>query len=288
MTSKGSLVPYNAGDFTPPSFSIPQPLGRSLYFTKQVDQTSIAELSQRIIEINEADRFLERVYPVIGQTYRPAPIKIYIDSYGGHVYQCFGLLSLMDCSVTPIHTIVTGTAMSCGFMIAIHGHRRFCYENSTLMYHQVSSGAIGEVRHMEERMEESKRLQTMIEEMTLRRTRMTPELLESVYRSKKDLYLHADDALKYACVDDVIRSTRAPFADPNKPAAATVAEGAVSATKVATESFVVAATTPVSAFDTAPVLDKKVVKKKTVKRKAAPKAVRKKITPAERKSKSFY
>lgn len=204
--------PVNAGsDYTPPSFSIPQPLGRSLYFTKQVDQSSIAELSQRIIEINEADRFLERVYPVIGQTYNPAPIKIYIDSYGGYVYQCFGLLSLMDTSKTPIHTIVTGTAMSCGFMIAIHGHKRFCYDNSTLMYHQVSSGVIDSVRGMEERLVESKRLQTMIEGMTLRRTGMTRNQLEEIYTTKKDLYLPAEEALKLGCVDQIIRSDRADY-----------------------------------------------------------------------------
>lgn len=200
----------------PTTFSIPQPQSRSLYFTKQVDQSSIADISQRIIEINEGDRFLELIYTALGQSYTPAPIKIYIDSYGGYVYQCFGLLSLMDTSKTPIHTYVTGTAMSCGFMIAIHGHKRFCYDNSTLMYHQVSGGAFGQVKSMEESVVEAKRLQESIEKMTLRRTNMTKAQLQSIYDSKIDLYMDAQTSLENGCVDEIIESDRVAFAAPSK------------------------------------------------------------------------
>lgn len=200
-------------ELTPATFNLPSPMARSLYFTKQVDQASIAELSQKLIEINEADRFLERIYPALGQTYTPAPIKIFIDSYGGYVYQCFGLLSLMDISKTPIHTYVTGTAMSCGFMIAIHGHHRYCYENSTLMYHQVSSGSSGSLRTMEERLTETKRLQDMIERMTLNRTCMEKTFLNKIFENKVDLFLDAKEALKYGCVDEIIHSVRLSYSE---------------------------------------------------------------------------
>ncbi len=90
------------------------PKDRNIYFTKQVDQSSIGDLTKHIIEINEDDKHLKKVYSVYGIEYKPKPIKIYIDSYGGAVYQCFGLLSVMERSKTPIHTIVTGCAMSCG------------------------------------------------------------------------------------------------------------------------------------------------------------------------------
>ena len=129
--------------------NLPLPKKRDLFFNKQVDQNSIGDLTQKIIEINQDDEHLKKVYSIYNLKYNPDPIKIYIDSYGGQVYQCFGLLSVIERSETPIHTIVTGCAMSAGFMILISGHRRFAHKLSTPLYHQVSSGAIGTVKEME-------------------------------------------------------------------------------------------------------------------------------------------
>ena len=143
--------------------NLPLPKKRDLFFTKQVDQSSIGELTQKIIEINQDDDHLKKVYSIYNLKYQPDPIKIYIDSYGGAVYQCFGLLSVIERSETPIHTIVTGCAMSCGFLISISGHKRFGYPKSTYLYHQVSSGAYGTAKDMEEEFIETMRLQKMIE-----------------------------------------------------------------------------------------------------------------------------
>ena len=61
------------------------PKNRDLFFTKQVDQSSIGELTQKIIEINQDDEHLKKLYKVYGLDYNPEPIKLYIDSYGGLV-----------------------------------------------------------------------------------------------------------------------------------------------------------------------------------------------------------
>ena len=42
--------------------NLPLPKKRDLFFTKQVDQSSIGELTQRIIEINQDDEHLKKVY----------------------------------------------------------------------------------------------------------------------------------------------------------------------------------------------------------------------------------
>lgn len=180
------------------------PKERNLYFTRQVDQSSIADLTQSIIEINNHDAFLMKLYPVYGLSYKPAPIKIFIDSYGGYVYQCFGLLSVMDNSKTPIHTILTGAAMSCGFMMLIHGHKRYSYKNGTAMYHQVSSGAWGKLKEMEEEIEETQRLQKKIMEMTVKRTKISLATLEENFRIKKDWFMDADTALINGVIDEII------------------------------------------------------------------------------------
>ncbi|MBM3194154.1 MAG: hypothetical protein FJZ60_00135 [Chlamydiae bacterium] len=182
-----------------------KPLTRNLFLAQQVDQDSMNALSKSILEIREHDEYLKSLYKLHDLSYEPKPIKIYIDSYGGAVYQCFGLLSIMKDKGTPVNTIVTGCAMSCGFMIAIHGAHRSVHRHGTLMYHQVSSGVWGKLKEIEEDVIETKRLQKKIEEMTLENTKITKEKLQKVYDKKRDWYLSAKDSLKWGCVDEIIQ-----------------------------------------------------------------------------------
>lgn len=180
------------------------PKERNIFFTRQVDQASIADITQKIIEINDDDRRLKKLYDIYDIEYNPKPIKIWIDSYGGSVYQCFGLLSVMKKSKTPIHTIVTGCAMSAGFMILICGHKRFAHELSTPLYHQVSSGAWGTLKELEQNIEETKRLQKMLEEIVLDKTDISRDKLKEVYEGKIDWFMSAEKALKLKVVDEII------------------------------------------------------------------------------------
>jgi len=184
--------------------SLPLPKDRYLYLPEQVNQESMHKLTESIIGINASDAHLKKLYAVHDLEYVPAPIKLHIDSYGGAVYQCFGLLGVMERSETPIHTIVTGAAMSCGFMILICGHKRFAYNLATPLYHQVSSGFIGKVQDMEEKLKETKRLQKMIEDITLEKTNISKKKLNDILKNKIDWYMSAEEALKLGVVDEII------------------------------------------------------------------------------------
>ena len=186
------------------SHNVPAPKPRALYLSTQVDQASMGMISTAILDINQNDEYIAKMCEVHGMSYNPKPITIYIDSYGGYVYQCFGLLSVMKNSKVPVHTIVTGCAMSCGFMIAISGHERYTYEKATLMYHQVSGGTHGKVKEVEEDLIEAKRLQKMIEDHTIANTGLTRKQLKENYDAKHDWFMNAKDALKYKVIDAII------------------------------------------------------------------------------------
>lgn len=183
---------------------LPNPRYRNLYLNKQVDQDSIGELTKEIININEEDEHIEKLYDVHNLAYKPKPIKIFIDSYGGSVYQCLGLISIIEKSKIPIHTIAIGAAMSAGFDILICGHKRFCYSLATIMYHQVFHRTSGETKKMEEDLIETKRLQKKMEDMVIAKTKITKEKLKEVYKSKIDWYMSARQALKYGVVDKIL------------------------------------------------------------------------------------
>lgn len=186
------------------SYDIPSPKARKLYLAAQVNQKSMNDLTKAIISINEHDRLLEKLYPAYNVEYTAPPIEIYIDSYGGAVYQCFGLLGVIEKSITPVHTIAVGAAMSCGFMILICGHKRFGYKHSTPLYHQVSTGFLGKVKDMEESLAETKRLQKKIEDITLDRTAISKKRLKEVLKNKIDWFMTAEEALDLGVIDEIL------------------------------------------------------------------------------------
>jgi ATP-dependent Clp protease protease subunit len=110
----------------------------------------------------------------------------------------------MENSKTPIHTVVTGAAMSCGFVILINGHRRLAYRHATPLYHQVSSGFFGKVKDLEEKLEETKRLQKKIEEMTLRLTKISKKKLTEILKNKVDWFMTAESALELGVIDEIV------------------------------------------------------------------------------------
>jgi ATP-dependent Clp protease protease subunit len=184
--------------------ALPSPKDRVLFLSTDVDAASMNALTKSILEINENDAHIKKTYALHDLEYTPKPIKIYIDSYGGYLYQCMGLLSVMEKSAVPVHTIVTGCAMSCGFLIAISGHKRFGYENSTYMYHQVSSGGHGKTKDLEENFMETLRLQRKIEELTARKTKIKASKLKKIYETKRDWFIESAEALKLKVIDDTM------------------------------------------------------------------------------------
>ena len=185
--------------------NLPTKKSRNIFFAKKVDQSSVNDLAKEIIEINQEDEHMIKLCAVYDIEYKRKPIIIYVDSYGGMAYQCFGLLSIMAHSKTPIHTIVTGCAMSCGFLISISGHKRYAYSTSTLLYHQVSSGTVGKVKDMEEDLIETLRLQEKVEEITIAKTKISKAKLEKIYKRKIDWFISAEEALKLGAIDEIIR-----------------------------------------------------------------------------------
>lgn len=180
------------------------PKERNLYLSQRVDQSSINSLTRSIIDIEHDDEYLKKLYAVYDLVYTPKPIKIFIDSYGGSVYQCLGLISIMDSCKTEIHTITTGCAMSAGFIIAISGHKRFGYKNSTYLYHQVSGGTNGTIKDIDDELVEMKRLQKIMEDITVAKTDISHKKLKEVYDTKIDWYINSSDALKLKVIDELL------------------------------------------------------------------------------------
>ena len=119
-------------------------------------------------------------------------------------YQIFGLISIIEKCKTPIYTIATGAAMSAGFLLLIHGNKRFAYKNASIMVHQVSDGSWGTYEKIKTDLKETKRLHDVIKKMIISKTNIKPEKLDKVFKSQKDWYLDVDQAIKLKIIDAIL------------------------------------------------------------------------------------
>jgi ATP-dependent Clp protease protease subunit len=168
-------------------------MSRLLYLTEQ-EEDGVDLIIKSILSINEEDK----------DKLDPLPIKLYINCYGGDVYPFLGLIDVIESSITPIHTITVGAAMSCAFLVALSGHKRFAYKNSTFMYHQISTGEWGTAKNLEEDLIETKRLQKLIESLIVSKTKISKKQLSEIYNNKNDWFMSSEEALKYNIIDQII------------------------------------------------------------------------------------
>ena len=172
---------------------------RTLYFSSDVSNESLADICQAIIFINKADDAARQRNP----HYVAKPIHLYINSFGGWVDEMWNLISLIEASKTPVYTYCTGYAMSAGFMIFISGHKRFISRHARLMYHQISGGSYGTYQDMKESIEESELLHRHGEEYVASHTKIPMKKLVEIRERKKDWFIRADEAIRLGCADEV-------------------------------------------------------------------------------------
>ena len=183
---------------------LPAAPNRKLFFSDDINEKSVSKIIQRIIEINEADDHLEVVYGMYGFTYTPPPIELYIDSYGGNIYQGFGIVGAIETSKTLVYTYVTGAAMSAGFLMLLAGDKRFAYPYATILYHQISNWSGGELKYLKDTFDETNRLQKQMEEFVLRRSNISKSKLKEIYEQKLDWFMSAEEALELGIIDEII------------------------------------------------------------------------------------
>lgn len=135
------------------------------------------------------------------------PIKIKISSYGGEVYELLGLLQLLKECKDKGYKIITecvGKAMSCGFALFIFGDERIASKYSSLLYHSVSTYAVGKIQDIEDELTEAKRLNEIILDMTCEQSNIPRELLEEVNKGKKDYIFSIEEVKKYNIANKII------------------------------------------------------------------------------------
>lgn len=175
---------------------------RIFYLSDNISNETIAQLNFNLIYLLNEDDENENKQ----KNYERKPIKFFINSRGGNVYDMWSLIDIMLNSKTPIYTYCTGYAMSAAFQIFLAGSRRFTSNHATFLYHQIKGGEYGKYQDVIDSKEEWEWVQNRIEEYIASRTRITTEMLKDNREHKKDWYIHITEALHLGIATDNIEN----------------------------------------------------------------------------------
>ena len=166
---------------------------RIFYLSDSIDNNSVGIINFNILRIINSDNKKRQEQ----KNFKEKPIKLFINSFGGSVYDMWSLVDIILNSSTPIYTYCTGYAMSSGFLIFLAGHKRFTTKNTTILYHQLSSWNSGKFLDIAQNVEELTRLQSEIEKYVSSRTKITQNMLKNNRIKKIDWFIHSEDFEKY-------------------------------------------------------------------------------------------
>ena len=166
---------------------------RKITIADEIDNETIAlsiKYLQKFIDDDNEDDEKEK-------DYKREPIHLYIQTYGGYIYDMWGLIDVILNSKTPIYTHCQGYAMSAGFLIFIAGNKRYMTKHSTLMCHQISSGSYGVAQKLIEDIEQIKLCKKEMEDYIVERCpKITRNKLQEINEKKLDWYIKVDEAIR--------------------------------------------------------------------------------------------
>lgn len=172
--------------------SKPQEKYRKILLSEEINAASVKAIIEKIMEINADDDAKEQDY----RDWERKPIKLFINSFGGSVYDGLSLVDIIKQSRTPIHTISVGSSMSMGFWIYLAGHERFVGENATLMFHDISTVVADKLPGLKQELTECLRLQKLICNEVTNTSLIKQETLDDYINRKAEWYIPATEAIK--------------------------------------------------------------------------------------------
>lgn len=133
----------------------------------------------------------------------PRPIKLFITSNGGLLYQVFSAIDTIKNMIVPVHTYVKGFAASAATLLSLAGKRRFITENSYMLIHELRSGSWGKYSQLKDAFDNSTVLNDHIKNYYIKNTKLTKEELDE--QMKQDVIWTPEKCLEKGLVDDILK-----------------------------------------------------------------------------------
>lgn len=131
------------------------------------------------------------------------PINIIINSDGGDVYEALGMIDYIQSLNVKVNTICRGRAMSAAALLLCAGTGiRAVSKNSTIMFHEMSSGIYGKSSDMKANVQHMEKLEEILVSIMSDNSKKDGKFWEE--KTIKDYYLSPEEALELGVIDSII------------------------------------------------------------------------------------
>ena len=179
-----------------------EPELRVIGLYSNVEDEKIAELTQAILYLNETNKMRDK------EKEESKPIEFYINTYGGSADDMFAMYDVMQTVMedTEIHTIGVGKVMSAGTLLLAAGTKgkRKIGKNCRVMIHNVAAGNFGILPNLTNELEAIQQLQDDYINAMVENTKFTRKSLQKLLNEKVNIYLSAEEAVKYGLADEIM------------------------------------------------------------------------------------
>jgi len=180
-----------------------QQFERKVYIIEEFDRESIFKVIRAIEKIVEVDSF-DEIKPEDAE-----PIWLMLDSYGGCLHSCFGLISTIRRFQKigyKFYTVDMARSMSASFYVAMTGDKRFAYELSSLMVHDQRAFEYGykTVRDKRVELKEWEKEWNILIELVEEYTLITREQLEWYVERGLDWNMTSQEAIELGVIDEIL------------------------------------------------------------------------------------
>lgn len=131
------------------------------------------------------------------------PINIVINSDGGDVYEALGMIDYIQSLNVKVNTICRGRAMSAAALLLCSGTGvRAVSKNSTIMFHEMSSGIYGKSSDMKANVQHMEKLEEILVSIMSENSKKDSKFWKD--KTIKDYYLSPEEALELGVIDSII------------------------------------------------------------------------------------
>lgn len=169
-----------------------------IYFYSDVNNESTFIVNKSITDLSKQLLITQITFDMPD----PAPIKLYINSDGGEVFGALSTVDRIRTSKVPVHSYVEGLVASAATLISVSCHKRYISKNSVMLIHQVRGWFQGTHENFKDESQNLEMLSNIIKNIYLKHTKFSESELNEIL--KRDIYLNAEDAVKYGLADYII------------------------------------------------------------------------------------
>ena len=163
-------------------------------FTEEFDNDSVRPIIEFILKKN-----------LLPDRDRPNYLTLIINSPGGDLESAFALIDIMRGSAIPVRTVGIGLIASCAiltFMAGEKGHR-ILTPSTSILSHQYAWGSYGKEHELFARVREVELTTQRVMSLYKKCTGMDEQTIRDILLPPHDVWLSAEEAVKYGIADEV-------------------------------------------------------------------------------------